>query len=87
MIGRAEAPPEMGTWGGAERLVHPTDQESGSLVVPGARGPEEEVRSCRPSPTTKAGKTAMRARITRVLITVSTVAMIAMAGGASLRGF
>jgi hypothetical protein len=29
----------------------------------------------------------MKARITRILITVSTVAMIAMAGGASLRGF
>jgi hypothetical protein len=27
----------------------------------------------------------MKARITRVLVTVSTVAMVAMAGGASLR--
>jgi hypothetical protein len=29
----------------------------------------------------------MRARITRIIMLISTVAMIAVAGGASLRGF
>jgi ABC-type Fe2+-enterobactin transport system substrate-binding protein len=47
----------------------------------------KEDRAWHRFPQSRAGKHTMKARIMRIVITLSSVAMIALAGGASLRGF
>ena len=68
--------------------MQPTDQESGrfscSLDHEGREGGIERGTRVRQGLVVEV--TAMKARVTRILIALSSVAMIALAGGASLRG-
>jgi hypothetical protein len=47
----------------------------------------KEVRAWHPSPQRLGKDLSMKVRVMRIVITLSSVAMIALAGGASLRGF
>jgi hypothetical protein len=69
--------------------VQPTDQESGrfSCSPRGARAAKEE-RAWLRFPSLRAGRPVlMKARFMRIAMTLSSVGLIALAGGASLRGF
>jgi hypothetical protein len=79
----------MGTWGVAERLVQPTDQESGrfSCSPRDARAVKEERAWLRIAPSRAGRFTQMKARFMRIAMTLTSVGLIALAGGASLKGF
>jgi hypothetical protein len=67
--------------------VHPTDQVSGLFRAPKSRNGWKR-RFDRAGRVPEQGLvTAMKSRFTRIIVTLSTVAMIAVAGGASLRVF
>ena len=91
-LGRAEASPEMGTWGEAERVVQPTDlisQVGFRVFWRDARAAEERTR-CTPSAITSPGSRQYRsedmfARLVSGLLTVTAIADSVLAGGASLR--
>jgi hypothetical protein len=68
--------------------VQPTDHKSGRFSCsPKNAEAAKEDRAWHRFPQSRAGKHTMKARIMRIVITLSSVAMIALAGGASLRGF
>ena len=75
--------------------MQPTDHESGRFSCSAEREGRKEERAWHLSPQRagtfpqRAGRSrySMKARITRIVMTLSSVAMIALAGGASLRGF
>jgi hypothetical protein len=71
-----------------ERVVQPTDCSSGRFSCSPEHEAAKEVVAWLPSPS-RAGSEdlAMKVRVMRIVITLSSVAMIALAGGASLRGF
>jgi hypothetical protein len=80
----------MGTWGGAERVVQPTDLVSGrfSCFPRGREDREEDERGSRKfSQGLLAKGFAMKARILRLTVTLMTIAATVLAGGASLKGF
>ena len=78
----------MGTWGGAERVVQPTDLGLvGFRVSEGEREDrEEDERDTRTNPEALViGGNAMKERILRIIVTLSGVAAVALAGGATLK--
>ena len=67
--------------------MQPTDHKLvGFRVCGDMKAAKENERESRELPQGLVGL-QMKAKLSRVLLTVSTVAMIALAGGASLRGF
>jgi preprotein translocase subunit SecF len=70
--------------------VQPTDPQSlvGFRVLSRTREPRRRnERGTRVRQALVVGVTTMKARFMRIVLTLSSVAMIALAGGASLRGF
>jgi hypothetical protein len=68
--------------------VQPTDYQSGRFSCSQSTEAAKEESPWLPSPRRPGRQVkAMRDRVVRVLVALSSVAMIALAGGASLRGF
>jgi hypothetical protein len=76
----------MGTWGEAERLVQPTDLTVRSVFVFCEHGGRKEDR-CGSRFRHQGLVGLVKARLMRLMLTLSSVGMIALAGGASLKGF
>ena len=76
----------MGTWGGAERVVQPTDQgQVGFRVSEGDHeGRQEDERGTRAE---REGLVVMKYRLYRLFITLSAIGAIVLAGGASAKGW
>ena len=73
---------------GAERLVQPTGYSVRSVFVfsQNTRAEKEEARWL-PN-RSRAGKDSpMKTRLMRIIVTLSSVALVALSGGASIRGF
>ena len=66
--------------------MQPTDYESGRFSCSQSAKAAKEDRAWLPNPLRAGSRLPMKARVLRVLVTLSSVAMIALAGGASLRG-
>jgi hypothetical protein len=77
----------------AERIVQPTDFRVRSVFVFLGHGGREEVRAWHRTRSSRAGRhrdaedRPMKDRLMRLLATLGAVAALALAGGASLRGF
>jgi hypothetical protein len=73
--------------------VQPTDFRVRSVFVSNGHGGREEERAWRRIVCSRAGRTRsqegiqMRSRLAQVLTVLGSVAALALAGGASLRGF
>jgi hypothetical protein len=68
--------------------VQPTDPQSPvGFRVLGARGPRRNEREACNGQQGLVGAFEMKAKLVRIVMALSSVGMIALAGGASLRGF
>ena len=79
----------MGTWGGAERVVQPTDPVSGRFLCSlehEDRKEDERASGTEPQGLVNAMKEA-RYQFIRLVMTLSALAALALAGGASLKGW
>jgi hypothetical protein len=79
----------MGTWGGAERVVQPTDQVSGRFsCFPTRHGDrEEDERAAGQQPQGLVAMQTVKFQFFRLVMTLSAIAALAIAGGASLKGW
>ena len=80
----------MGTWGGAERVVQPTDLVSGRFSCFLARSHGDREEDEREAGSVSQGLVEMirvKLQIYRLIVTLSAIGALALAGSAGLKGW
>lgn len=80
----------MGTWGGAERVVQPTDLVSGRFSCFLARGHGDREEDERAAKSRTQGLVVMirvKVQAYRLILTLSAIGALALAGSAGLKGW